>query len=79
MTNKNESNLTSAVLEEAQPNNSVIALFKRAIKGEQKDFTQGPIGIAAFLLAVPMVLEMLMESIFAPSRKRMPAMKKPQT
>jgi len=44
---------------------SIRKLFKQALKGEHKDFTTGPIGIAAFLLAVPMVLEMLMESIFA--------------
>ena len=45
---------------------SYFALFKQAIKGNiNYDFTQGDIGKAAFLLAVPMVLEMAMESIFA--------------
>jgi len=48
-----------------QEKQGILHLFKRAIKGDHKDLTQGSIGVAAFLLAVPMVLEMLMESIFA--------------
>ncbi len=45
---------------------SFYSLFKQALKGNtQYDFTQGSIGVAAFLLAVPMILEMAMESIFA--------------
>ena len=36
-----------------------------AISGSEKDFTQIPLKNAVFLLAVPMVIEMIMESIFA--------------
>ena len=44
---------------------SVFALFRQAVRGDIKDFTSGGIDRAIFLLAVPMVLEMLLESLFA--------------
>jgi putative MATE family efflux protein len=37
---------------------------REAVVGSQRDFTEGPMGPAIFLLAVPMVLEMMMESLF---------------
>jgi len=36
-----------------------------AIRGVHHDYTDGPIGRCLLLLAVPMVLETLMESLFA--------------
>lgn len=46
-------------------NNSFWSILREAVAGSSRDFTQGSIGLAIFLLAVPMILEMLMESIFA--------------
>ncbi len=39
--------------------------IKDALRGEEHDYTKGSLKRAVFLLSVPMVLEMLMESIFA--------------
>jgi putative MATE family efflux protein len=40
-------------------------LFRQAITGGEQDYTQTPIDRAIFLLAVPMILEMSMEALFA--------------
>jgi putative MATE family efflux protein len=45
--------------------NSIFKLFKQAIRGDVKDFTTGSIDKAIFLLSVPMILEMVLESLFA--------------
>jgi putative MATE family efflux protein len=44
---------------------SVWRDVRDAIRGTHHDYTAGPLGRAIFLLAVPMVIEMAMESIFA--------------
>ncbi|HEX5086068.1 MAG TPA: MATE family efflux transporter [Blastocatellia bacterium] len=38
--------------------------LKEAVRGSEQNFTEGGIGRAIFLLSVPMVLEVLMESLF---------------
>src|SRR5436190_15715640 len=41
------------------------ATLREAIRGSEIDYTTAPVGRAVILLAVPMVVEMAMESIFA--------------
>src|SRR6188768_3819482 len=48
-----------------EPAPGVWATLREAIKGSHQDLTETPVGRAVLLLAVPMVLEMLMESVFA--------------
>ncbi|MDF7820558.1 MATE family efflux transporter [Runella sp. MFBS21] len=40
-------------------------LLLQALKGEEQEYTTGSINRAIFLLSVPMILEMVMESLFA--------------
>jgi putative MATE family efflux protein len=44
---------------------SLFRLFKDALNGSEQNFTEGNINKAIFLLAIPMIVEMGMESIFA--------------
>ena len=41
------------------------AFVREAIRDNDEDFTSGPIGRALGMLAIPMMLEMAMESVFA--------------
>lgn len=38
---------------------------REAIRGSRRDYTEGPVGRAILLLAIPMVLEVVLESVFA--------------
>jgi putative MATE family efflux protein len=44
---------------------SYFSLLKQALRGEEMDYTQGSIRKAVIMLAIPMMLEMVMESVFA--------------
>ena len=51
----------------SQPSRSlhILRLLKTAVTGEEKEFTTGSINRAIFMLSIPMILEMVMESLFA--------------
>ena len=64
----------SETIAEAEPNTpptdehvdgGVWDSIREALRGSRRDYTRGPVGRAILVLAVPMVLEMIMESIFA--------------
>lgn len=42
-----------------------ISIIKQSLNGEEQDYTQGSIRKAVFLLAIPMILELSLESVFA--------------
>ena len=44
---------------------SIVSFIKESLNSEDKDFTTGSLRKAVFLLAIPMILEMCMESVFA--------------
>jgi putative MATE family efflux protein len=43
----------------------IVSVVKLSLNGEQQDYTQGSIRKAVFLLAIPMILELSLESVFA--------------
>lgn len=44
---------------------NIFTLFRDAVRGSHTDYTAGPIGRAVLLLAIPMVLELILESVLA--------------
>jgi putative MATE family efflux protein len=44
---------------------NIYSFVKQSLNGEQQDFTTGSIPRAVFLLAIPMMLELSLESVFA--------------
>lgn len=51
-----------------QPRNifsTILSVIKKSLKGEELDYTTGSIRLSVILLAIPMMLEMAMESVFA--------------
>lgn len=44
---------------------NIFSLIRQSLNGELQDYTQGSIRKAVILLAIPMMLEMCMESVFA--------------
>ncbi len=54
------------MLQVAPQKNSLLKSIREAVMGDtHRDFTEEPIGRAIALLAIPMMLEMMMESLFA--------------
>ncbi|RAV30178.1 MATE family efflux transporter [Sinomicrobium soli] len=44
---------------------SIVSFLRDSLTGKENDYTSGSIRRSIFLLAVPMILEMMMESVFA--------------
>jgi putative MATE family efflux protein len=58
---------TPVALDAAAPakSSSFWSAIRESLRGSRQDYTVGPVGRSIILLAIPMVLEMCMESIFA--------------
>jgi len=51
--------------DDAPEADGILATIREALRGSSIDYTTAPVGRAVIMLAVPMVMEMAMESIFA--------------
>ena len=54
-----------SAVSKAEPSRTFWRSVQEALRGSRQDFTEGSIGRAILLLAIPMVMEMVLESVFA--------------
>ena len=57
--------MSDTVTTPQEDSQSLWSAVKESIRGSHRNYTTGPIGRSILLLAIPMVLEMIMESVFA--------------
>src|SRR5947209_7871996 len=65
MSNSVEAQKPVSAAEKPEMRASTLAAISEALRGSHIDYTEGPIGRAILLLAIPMVLETVLESVFA--------------
>ncbi|HSE22321.1 MAG TPA: MATE family efflux transporter [Pyrinomonadaceae bacterium] len=63
--NPSQEHVDNIAVDINQPEESLWSAVKESLRGSHRNYTTGPIGRAILLLAIPMVLEMVMESVFA--------------
>lgn len=59
-----QSDIALAAPVAAPSGESIWSAVREALRGSRRNYTEGPIGRAILILAIPMVLEMMMESVF---------------
>ncbi len=57
--------MNSTISPEKNRFTKLVEAIKQSLKGEEHDYTQGSISRAVVLLAIPMILELSLESVFA--------------